>query len=44
MEDVVVRIGADGKPVFLCTPRSETARALTRPLASGPSARAEEEK
>jgi hypothetical protein len=33
MVDVVVRTGADGKPVFLCTPRSETPKALTRPLA-----------
>ncbi len=33
MQDLVVRTGADGKPVFLCTPRSETPKALTRPLA-----------
>jgi len=33
MVDVVVRTGADGKLVFLCTPRSETPGALTRPLA-----------
>jgi hypothetical protein len=33
MVDIVVRTGPDGKPVILCTPRSETAKALTRPLA-----------
>ncbi len=44
MEDVVVRTGDDGKPVFLCTPRSETARALTRALAPKAGVAAEEEK
>lgn len=44
MEDVVVRTGADGKPVFLCTPRSETPKALTRPLAPKKSEAAKEEK
>jgi hypothetical protein len=44
MMDVVVRTGADGKPVFLCTPRSETPRALTRPLAPKKSDAAKEEK
>ena len=33
MVDAVVRLGPDGKPVFSCTPRSETPKALTRPLA-----------
>jgi hypothetical protein len=44
MQDVVVRAGADGKPVFLCTPRSETPRALTRPLAPKTGNPASEEK
>ena len=44
MVDVVVRTGADGKPVFLCTPRSETPRALTRPLAPKKNEAAREEK
>ncbi len=44
MEDVVVRTGADGKPVFFCTPRSETPKALTRPLAPKKSDAAKEEK
>lgn len=44
MMDVVVRTGADGKPVFLCTPRSETPKALTRPLAPRKSEAAKEEK
>ena len=44
MQDVVVRTGSDGKPVFLCTPRSETPRALTRPLAPKKSEAAKEEK
>lgn len=44
MMDVVVRTGADGKPVFLCTPRSETPKALTRPLAPKKSEAAKEEK
>lgn len=44
MQDVVVRTGADGKPVFLCTPRSETPKALTRPLAQKKSEAAKEEK
>jgi hypothetical protein len=44
MVDVVVRAGADGKPVFLCTPRSETPTALTRPLAPKRNEAAGEEK
>ena len=44
MQDVVVRTGADGKPVFLCTPRSETPGALARPLAPKKSEAAREEK
>ena len=44
MVDVVVRTGADGKPVFLCTPRSETPKALTRPLAPNAGEPAKEEK
>jgi hypothetical protein len=44
MNDVVVRTGPDGKPVFLCTPRSETPAALTRPLAPKKSEAAKEEK
>ncbi len=44
MVDAVVRIDADGKPVFLCTPRSETPKALTRPLAPKKSEAAKEEK
>jgi hypothetical protein len=44
MVDLVVRTGADGKPVFLCTPRSETVKALTRPLAPKKSEAAKEEK
>lgn len=44
MEDVVVRTGSDGKAVFLCTPRSETPGALTRPLAPKKNEAAKEEK
>lgn len=44
MVDVVARTGPDGKPILLCTPRSETPRALTRPLAPKTSAAAREEK
>ena len=44
MQDVVVRTGADGKLVFLCTPRSETPKALTRPLAPKKSEAAKEER
>jgi hypothetical protein len=44
MVDVVVRTGADGRAVFLCTPRSETPKALTRPLAPKKSEAAKEEK
>lgn len=44
MVDLVVRTGADGRPVFLCTPRSETAKALTRALAPKKGAAAGEEK
>ncbi|MGA7990652.1 MAG: hypothetical protein WCC53_04400 [Thermoanaerobaculia bacterium] len=44
MVDLVVRTGADGKPVFFCTPRSETVKALTRPLAPKMSEAAGEEK
>jgi len=44
MEDVVVRTGADEKLVFLCTPRSETPKALTGPLAPKKSEAAKEEK
>ena len=44
MQDVVVRTGPDGRLVFLCTPRSETARALARPLAAKKSGASEEEK
>ncbi|HEX5854919.1 MAG TPA: hypothetical protein VFZ57_04810, partial [Thermoanaerobaculia bacterium] len=44
MVDVVVRTGADGKSVFLCAPRSETPKALTRPLAPKKSEAAKEEK
>lgn len=44
MEDVVVRTGPDGKLVFLCTPRSETPKALTRPLAPKKSDAVKEER
>lgn len=44
MEDVVVRTSPDGKAVFLCTPRSETPRALTRPLTPKKNEAAKEEK
>jgi hypothetical protein len=44
MVDAVVRVGPDGKPVFLCTPRSETPKALTRPLAPKKNEAAKEEK
>jgi hypothetical protein len=44
MVDVVVRTGADGKPVFLCAPRAETPKALTRPLPPKKSEAAKEEK
>jgi hypothetical protein len=44
MVDAVVRTGSDGKPVFLCTPRSETPKALTRPLAPKKSEAAIEER
>ena len=44
MQDVVVRTGSDGKPVFLCTPRSETPRALTHPVAPKKNEAAKEEK
>lgn len=44
MVDVVVRTGPDGRLVFLCTPRSETPMALTRPLAPKKSEAAKEEK
>ena len=44
MVDVVVRTGSDGKPVFLCTPRSETPMALTHPLAPKKNEVAKEEK
>jgi hypothetical protein len=34
MEDLVVRVLPDGKPVFLCVPRPETVKAFTRPVSS----------
>ncbi len=44
MQDVIVRTGADGKAVFLCTPRSETPKALMHPLAPKKSEMSKEEK
>lgn len=44
MVDAVVRTGSDGTAVFLCTPRSETPKALTRTLAPKKSEAAIEEK
>lgn len=44
MVDAVARIAPDGKAVFLCTPRSETPKALTRPPAPKKSDAAKEEK
>jgi hypothetical protein len=44
MVDVVARTGPDGKPVFFCTPRSETPKALKRPLAPNRNDAAKEEK
>lgn len=44
MVDAVARLGPDGKPVYSCTARSETPKALTRPLASKKSPAAFEEK
>src|SRR5262245_27596722 len=40
LQDVVVRVGSDGKPAFLCVPASETLKAMTAPVA--PKASAEE--
>jgi len=44
MVDAVARIGPDGKAVFLCTPRSETPKALTGPIAPTKNDAAKEEK
>jgi hypothetical protein len=44
MMDVVVRTGADGKPVFSCTSRDETPKALTRPLPAAKANSTNEEK
>ena len=44
MQDVVVRTGADGKLTFVCSPRSQTPLALTRPLAPNKNEAPKEEK
>jgi hypothetical protein len=40
MEDLIARATPDGKPVFLCVPRSEAVKAFTGPVSS-PKATAE---
>ncbi len=44
MEDLVVRTGADGKPVLLCTPRPETAEGSHAPARFRAGRAAEEER
>ena len=44
MMDAVVRVGVDGKPVFSCTPREETPKALTHALPAAKANAGNEEK